>query len=182
MESKGGRDLLWADGNDNGMASVVTACTTCTDVDLCREDVDEFTLAFVAPLCAENNSHCPNHQSCSNIVDRWNENVPGIALMLYLRQSVRVVVERKLADPSWYDSLTDIFACPKKATISKASFRPVHHALCVQGCHADLSIQPAESLTITQKTQATSCAVWATIHTHHGRRVVWSPILYSNAL
>ena len=39
------------------MASVVTASTARADVDLRREDVDEFTLALIAPLRAENDDH-----------------------------------------------------------------------------------------------------------------------------
>lgn len=64
VKSKGRRDLLWADWNDDGVTRIVTACAACADVDLCREDVNEFTLAFVAPLCAENNGHCTGHELC----------------------------------------------------------------------------------------------------------------------
>lgn len=64
VKSKGGRDLVRTGGNDDGMTSVVTARTTCTDIDLCRENIDEFTLAFIAPLGAEHDGHCPAHQPC----------------------------------------------------------------------------------------------------------------------
>ena len=58
-------DPLWACGNDDGMPSIVTARATCTDIDLSREDIDKFTLAFIAPLCTENDGYCFDHEWCT---------------------------------------------------------------------------------------------------------------------
>ena len=56
MKSKGRRGL-WPDRNDDGMASVVTACTTRADVGSSKEEVNKFTLGLVASLRAENYDH-----------------------------------------------------------------------------------------------------------------------------
>lgn len=50
MKSESGLYIIRPDGYDDGMASVVTACTAGTNVDLGRKNVDKFALAFVAPL------------------------------------------------------------------------------------------------------------------------------------
>ena len=66
---------------------------------------------------------------------------------------------------------------PKKAITPGRRFVQVFKA-----SHADLSIQPVESISITEKDQALSCAIWTTLRIHHGRRVIWSPIFHPNAL
>ena len=50
MERKRLESALEADGYDNGVPRVVTTCAPGTDVELGGEDVDELSLAFVAPL------------------------------------------------------------------------------------------------------------------------------------
>ncbi len=52
MESEGGRDLVGADRYDDGMTGIVTSGAPRANIDVGGEDVDEFTFAFVAPLCA----------------------------------------------------------------------------------------------------------------------------------
>ena len=45
------------DGDDDGMTSIISACTSCADVHLAREDINELALALVAPLRAEDDGH-----------------------------------------------------------------------------------------------------------------------------
>ena len=52
MESVCRRNLLGAYGDNDGMSGIVTACTASADVDVCTEDVDELSFAFVTPLGA----------------------------------------------------------------------------------------------------------------------------------
>lgn len=44
MEVELGLDVVRTDIGDNSVTSVVTAGTTCTDVDICSKDIRKFTL------------------------------------------------------------------------------------------------------------------------------------------
>ena len=50
MECEAGWDLFWADWDDDGVSSVVSASTASANVDVGSEDIDELALALVAPL------------------------------------------------------------------------------------------------------------------------------------
>lgn len=58
MKSKGSGNLLRTDGDDDCMTGIITTRTSRADVDVGREDIDEFTFAFVTPLSAEDDSDC----------------------------------------------------------------------------------------------------------------------------
>ena len=47
--------ILWAHGDHDGVSRVVPSRTSGTDVEIGGQDVDEFALPFIAPLCAEHN-------------------------------------------------------------------------------------------------------------------------------
>ncbi len=57
MKSKSGLDVLWSYGHDDRVPCVVSPSASRADIEIGREDINEFTLAFVAPLSAENNGH-----------------------------------------------------------------------------------------------------------------------------
>ena len=53
MEIERGLDTIGAHGYNDGMTGVISTSTASTNIGLCSQDIDEFALALIAPLGAE---------------------------------------------------------------------------------------------------------------------------------
>lgn len=60
MKCKRCRHALGADGNDDGVASVVPTREARANVGVGRQDIHELAFTLVAPLRPKNSGHCTN--------------------------------------------------------------------------------------------------------------------------